>query len=70
MYYVIIFSITKYDLNCVKNYTAEDKQKNDSELWSKWLQKYIKRLYSEFGNEDINVKNEQRASIMNSVNPR
>lgn len=66
----MIISNTKYDLNCVKNYTAEDKHKTDSELWSKWLQKYIKRLYSEFGNEDINARNEQRVSTMNSVNPR
>jgi hypothetical protein len=55
-----------------KNYNVDDKSKLDAQLWTNWLRKYIKRLYSELDHagDNFETKNRERISIMNSANPR
>lgn len=59
----------KYDK--IISLEVDDKAKLDSEIWSNWLKKYIKRIYDEL---DINSVDEttkkKRIQMMNSNNPR
>jgi uncharacterized protein YdiU (UPF0061 family) len=52
----------KYDK--IKNFTSEDKKKTDAELWTKWLEKYLKRVY------DFEAKSDERIHLINANNPR
>lgn len=54
----------------IQNYTAEDKKKIDSELWSKWLRNYIERVYDEPNYKPSEDHKRERTSLMNSNNPR
>lgn len=54
----------------IHNWTAEDKAKKDSELWTNWLRKYLNRVH-----DDIKIVNDsdisnKRIQVMNSNNPR
>lgn len=55
----------------IKDWVAEDKLKNDSDVWKSWLKSYIERIYSEYENTMIDlVTIDKRKDLMNKTNPR
>jgi hypothetical protein len=60
-----------YKLNILfrlKDFTHEDKIREDTSLWKTWLKKYLNRIYDESKNIENHEKH--RLSLMNSANPR
>ena len=55
----------------LQNLTEDSKKKQDYELWSGWIEKYVKRLNEEvIPGVEIEIQNENRTKRMNAVNPR
>lgn len=54
----------------MKDWKTEDKVKNDSELWSIWLNKYLNRIYEEINNSTDSEIINKRIDLMNANNPR
>ena len=52
----------------LKDFTHEDKIREDTSLWKTWLKKYLNRIYDESKNIENHEKH--RLSLMNSSNPR
>ena len=53
-----------------KNWSAEVKIKNDSELWTNWLREYLNRVYDDINNSNESNIISERIRLMNSNNPR
>lgn len=53
----------------IRNWTMNDKKEKDSEVWTKWLNKYVERVYEDSDNIDENFI-KQRIELLNNNNPR
>lgn len=55
----------------LKEWTNDDKTKQDSELWTQWLKKYIQRIYGDSNDSASDeIPRKKRIELMNSTNPR
>lgn len=74
-YYGLSEAIVKKELEKMEKFaeiskwTSSDKSSEDQKIWTKWLESYLDRIYSEC--ESFNeVKSQERIELMNSNNPR